>query len=78
MFFSLNKKFLFTIFAFFLLSASIFLIIFDGTIGKKIRSEHINLTSRNQYPKSPILIDFLRLPLKRGKPKRFAIYIFLW
>ncbi len=49
MFFSLNKKFLFTIFAFFLLSASIFLIIFDGTIGKKIRSEHTNLTSRNQY-----------------------------
>ncbi len=49
MFFSLNKKFFFTILAFFLLSAGIFLIIFDGTIGKKIRSEHTHLTSRNQY-----------------------------
>ena len=49
MFLSLNKKFFFTIFIFFLLSAGIFLIIFDGTIGKNIRREHSNLTSRNQY-----------------------------
>lgn len=49
MFFSLNKKFLFTIFTFFLLCAGIFLIIFDGTIGKNIRKEHSNLISRNQY-----------------------------
>ncbi|MCM1322769.1 MAG: ATP-binding protein [Acetobacter sp.] len=49
MFLSLNKKFFFTILAFFLLSAGIFLIIFDGTIGKKIRSEHSNIISRNQY-----------------------------
>ncbi len=49
MFFSLNKKFFFTILAFFLLSAGIFIIIFDGTIGKKIRSEHTSIISRNQY-----------------------------
>ncbi len=49
MFFSLNKKFFFAILAFFLLSAGIFVIIFDGTIGKKIRSEHSSIIARNQY-----------------------------
>lgn len=49
MFFSLNKKFFFTIFAFFLLSTGIFIIIFDNSIGKKIRSEHSNIITRNQY-----------------------------
>lgn len=49
MFFSLNKKFFFTILAFFLLSAGIFIIIFDGIIGKEIRSQHSSIISRNQY-----------------------------
>lgn len=49
MFFSLNKKFFFTISAFFLLTAGIFLIIFDGIVGKKIRTEHSNIITRNQY-----------------------------
>lgn len=49
MFLSLNKKFFFIILVFFLLSAGIFVIIFDGTIGKKIRNEHTNIISRNQY-----------------------------
>ena len=49
MFFSLNKKFFFTITAFFLLCSGIFIIIFDGIIGKRIRAEHNDITSRNQY-----------------------------
>lgn len=49
MFFSLNKKFFFTILAFFLLTAGIFLIIFDGIVGKKIRAEHSSIITRNQY-----------------------------
>ena len=49
MFFSLNKKFFLTITAFFLLSAGIFLVIFDGIIGKKIRAEHSDIVTRNQY-----------------------------
>lgn len=49
MFFSLNKKFFFAIFIFFLLCAGIFTIIFDGIIGKKIRAEHSNILTRNQY-----------------------------
>lgn len=48
-FFSLNKKFFFTISLFFLLCATIFIIIFDGIIGKKIRAEHSNIITRNQY-----------------------------
>ena len=46
---SIGNNFFFTIFIFFLLSAGIFLIIFDGTIGKNIRRAHSHLTSRNQY-----------------------------
>ena len=49
MYFSLNKKIFFAIIAFLLLSASIFVIIFDGVIGKKIRAEHSSIVSRNQY-----------------------------
>ena len=49
MFVSLNKKFFFTIFIFLLLTASIFLIIFDGVIGQKIRAEHSHIITRNQY-----------------------------
>ncbi len=49
MYFSLNKKFFFTIIAFLLLSACIFVVIFDGVVGKKIRAEHSNIISRNQY-----------------------------
>ena len=49
MFFSLNKKFFFAILIFFLLCAGIFTIIFDGIIGKKIRAEHSNILTRNQY-----------------------------
>lgn len=49
MFFSLNKKFFVTVLAFFFISAGIFIIIFDGIVGKKIRSEHNSLVSRNQY-----------------------------
>ncbi|MBO5038557.1 MAG: ATP-binding protein [Alphaproteobacteria bacterium] len=49
MFLSLNKKFFLTIFAFFLLSAGIFTIIFNETIGKKISEEHSSIVSRNQY-----------------------------
>jgi len=49
MFFGLNKKFFFTIIAFLLLTAGIFVIIFDGVIGKKIRTEHSNIITRNQY-----------------------------
>ncbi len=49
MFFSLNKKFFFTIFAFFILSAVVFTIIFEGSVGKKIRAEHSDIITRNQY-----------------------------
>lgn len=49
MFFSLNKKIFLTIFVFFLLSAGIFILILDDTIGKKIRAEHSGVISRNQY-----------------------------
>ena len=49
MFFSLNKKFFVTILAFFLLFSAIFIVIFDGIIGKKIRAEHSSIVTRNQY-----------------------------
>jgi len=49
MFFSLNKKFFFTISFFFFLTAAIFFVLFDGVIGKKIRAEHSNIITRNQY-----------------------------
>lgn len=49
MFFSLNKKFFVAILAFFLLFSAIFIVIFDGIIGKKIRAEHSNIITRNQY-----------------------------
>lgn len=49
MFFSLNKKFFFTVSFFFILIAGIFMVIFDGIVGKKIRKEHNDIISRNQY-----------------------------
>lgn len=49
MFFSLNKKFLVAILAFFFLFSAIFTIIFDGIIGKRIRAEHSSVITRNQY-----------------------------
>lgn len=49
MFFSLNKKFFFSFLIFLLMSAGIFIIIFDNVVGKKIRTEHTNIISRNQY-----------------------------
>lgn len=49
MFVSLNKKFFFTLFIFLMLTGSIFLIIFDGIIGQKIRTEHSHIITRNQY-----------------------------
>ena len=49
MFLSINKKFFLTISIFFLLISTCFIIIFDGIIGKKIRSEHTTITTRNQY-----------------------------
>lgn len=49
MFFSLNKKILLTIFSFFVLSSIIFIIFFDNTVSKKIRSEQSGLITRNQY-----------------------------
>ncbi len=49
MFFSLNKKFFFTFLVFLLISTGIFVIIFDNVIGQKIRTEHTNIISRNQY-----------------------------
>lgn len=49
MVFSLNKKFFFSILTFFIITASMFLILLDGTLGKKIRSEHSNAITRNQY-----------------------------
>lgn len=49
MFFSLNKKFFFSIFTFFIITAGMFLFLLDGTIGKKIRSEHSSIITRNQY-----------------------------
>jgi len=49
MFLSINKKFFLTIFLFFVLLATCFIIIFDGIIGKKIRNEHTSVVSRNQY-----------------------------
>ena len=49
MFFSLNKKFFVAILAFFLLFSAIFIVIFDGIVGKKIRAEHSNIITRNQY-----------------------------
>ena len=49
MFFSLSKKILLSIFAFFLISAIIFVIFFDNVVGKKIRNEQSNLITRNQY-----------------------------
>lgn len=49
MFFSLNKKFFLAILIFFLVSAGIFTIIFNNVIGKKIRGEHSDIITRNQY-----------------------------
>ena len=49
MFLSINKKFFLTISIFFLLVSTCFIIIFDGIIGKKIRSEHTTIVTRNQY-----------------------------
>lgn len=49
MFLSINKKFFLTITIFFLLISVCFTVIFDGIIGKKIRSEHTNIITRNQY-----------------------------
>lgn len=49
MFFSLNKKFFFSIFTFFIITAGMFLFLLDSTIGKKIRSEHSSIITRNQY-----------------------------
>ena len=49
MFFSLNKKFFFTIIASMLLSATIFLFLFDIIIGKQIKSAHSDIITRNQY-----------------------------
>ncbi len=49
MFISLNKKILFTILAFFILSSCIFLVIFNSTIGKEVRNEKNNTITRNQY-----------------------------
>ena len=49
MFLSINKKFFLTIFIFFVLISTCFIIIFDGIIGKKIRNEHTSILSRNQY-----------------------------
>lgn len=49
MFFSLNKKFFLSLLIVFLLSAGAFIIIFDNVIGTKIRAEHKNIISRNQY-----------------------------
>ncbi len=49
MFFSLNKKFFFSLLIVFLLSAGAFIIIFDNVVGKKIRTEHKNIINRNQY-----------------------------
>ena len=49
MFLSLNKKFFSIIFAFFILSASIFLLVLDGTVGEKMRTDYNNIMKRNQY-----------------------------
>lgn len=49
MFLSINKKFFLTITIFFILVSACFVIIFDGIIGKKIRNEHTNIITRNQY-----------------------------
>ena len=49
MFLSINKKFFLTIIIFFLIISVCFTVIFDGIIGKKIRSEHTNIITRNQY-----------------------------
>mgnify|MGYP003291098482 CR=1 FL=1 len=49
MFFSLNKRFFFTIITFLLLCSGIFFIIFEKTIGKKLQAEQSNIITRNQY-----------------------------
>lgn len=49
MFFSLSKKILLTLLAFLMLSAGIFIVFFENTIGKKIRNDQTNLITRNQY-----------------------------
>ena len=49
MFFSLNKKFFFTIIASMIFCASIFLFIFNIIIGPKVKSAHSDIITRNQY-----------------------------
>ncbi len=49
MFFSLSKKILLTLLTFLMLSAGIFIVFFENTIGKKIRNDQTNLITRNQY-----------------------------
>ena len=49
MFFSLNKKIMLSILTVFMLTALIFIIIFDNTVGQKIRTQKTNLITRNQY-----------------------------
>lgn len=74
MFFGLNKKFFFTIIAFLLLTAGIFVIIFDGVIGKKIRTEHSDIITRNQYVIELLNENIaLRKRLNKLNPEKFQI-----